>query len=109
MNVKPGDLAIVVRYIPGPYEHFAGMVVNVIEAAPTTEYAFPDGTLADAAKPGHWIVDFGRPVPTPLWRTGPVLNRRYGSCPDSALRRIDPLDEPDATPRAVDRPEVIAA
>lgn len=67
MNVKPGDMAIVV-WPSG----FAGATCTVLEAAACPPYA-PDSL--------HWLVRFPRPM---AW--GTVNNP--GDMPDSELRKI---------------------
>ena len=81
LNCKVGDLAIVVRSVAGN----EGKIVRCLELLPSG-------------------IDGAHPRQGALWRTDRALNRVEESglkcspanlCPDSFLRPIRPLDEPE--------------
>lgn len=89
MNCKPGDLARIVH--PALY----GKFVDVLYAAPTTDYTLPDGYLASpnlAGEPEWVCAAHGAPFDAPL-RRGGARKARYAGIKDKWLRPIRGLDE----------------
>lgn len=94
MNVKPGDLALVVASsVPQSANHI-GMVVEVLYAAPGGDldsvFELPDGGRVRRSHPDHaWVCK--KPYATPAWVTGRMTF--YAVFRDCNLR---PLRDPDA-------------
>ena len=104
LNCKPGDLAIIIRpSVSGP--QLLGMIVKVLHAAPTHNFALPDGYVQMSDRPGYWVVEFPRPidVPVQIGRIVGTRTARYAIAPDRALRPIRDNDGEDETLQWVPR------
>lgn len=86
MNCKPGDLAIIIR------QPYAGLMVEVLYAAPTESYEMPDGQWHVGSRPETWVVkSLGSAFVTRRLIEGVPVGpgvSQYGACIDSALRPL---------------------
>lgn len=92
LNCKPGDMAVVIG--DGP---FAGMIVEILYAAPMEEFNLPDGYPHEAGGPAEWVIKMPRPVPALIERSSIPRMTIYGCGRDSRLRPIRDSDGEDET------------
>lgn len=100
MNVKPGDLAIVIR----DADHFplAGRIVEVLSIAPSGSFVLPDSYPAQGGgRPDHWTIKFtGAPIVAQVGVSGRANGTRttfYGVVPDRVLRPVSGLPDTEDT------------
>ena len=84
MNCTPGDLAIVVGN-----SMFTGQLVEVLYAAPQTDFCLPDGYWHMGCTPGTWVIrSLGSPFSAPTEERGCMRVATYGAGADARLRPL---------------------
>lgn len=98
MNVKPGDLAIVIR------SKYAGRICEVLSPCPQNDFLLPDGFMGagNPLFPQMWVLKFQNPVQAPVELGDLTIGERttfYGVGSDAKLRPISglPLQEDEKT------------
>lgn len=91
MNVKPGDLAIVIGS-----KKYAGRICEVLSACPQNDFLLPDGFRGSGCPlfPQMWILKFQNPVQAPVELGDLTISERttfYGVGSDEKLRPISGL------------------
>ncbi|HEP6279838.1 TPA: hypothetical protein VDA67_006426 [Burkholderia vietnamiensis] len=91
MNVKAGDLAIVVRSRTILGQQYIGSIVEVVCVAPLAEFKLPDGHTHIAGDPGDWVVKaVGMRFVVPM-SNGRIRQSLYAVGHESCLRPITGL------------------
>lgn len=102
MNVKPKDMAIVIRQNS---DHGIGLpsllskICTVLSAAPRRSFTLPDGNGHMGCEPKFWLVKFANPIEAPagVRRTQFKVKTQYACLPDFVLRRIGDVPGADQT------------
>lgn len=91
MNIKAGDLAIVIRSRTSLGRQFIGSIVEVVCAAPLADFKLPDGHSHIAGDTGDWVVKaIGMRFVVPM-SNGGVRQSLYAVGHESCLRPITGL------------------
>jgi|WetSurMetagenome_2_1015567.scaffolds.fasta_scaffold715616_1 hypothetical protein len=90
MNVKPGDIAMVVH--PKGW----GRIVSVLHSAAGDEIRLPDGMRAYGSETGWVVESLGQDFEAYVGHSGRSRNCRFGVLDDKWLRPIRPEHEPES-------------